>query len=231
MTTGLFDYPHKAAFGRVLPKTKLYDHTGAKTKLRRLFVDQVDQVVWRFKLAPETLNLAATERVTEIQILEISLRTQEVDEELLRTIDDAIPFPLIFELTRLGKRRAIAAFKRPNDVNASRWVIGDYLSTDWTPEAEPRVPLPVALNLEGLYEQILTAMMPPSVQSGGTLQQRMTRLQAIRAQAREIERITLRLNREKQFNRRVAINAELRTANQQLERLTRADAPMAATSE
>ena len=54
--------------------------------------------------------------------------------------------------------------------------------------------------------------------------------EAIKAQAREVERITARLGREKQFNKRVAINAELRAAKQELERLTGAH-PRAAVSD
>ena len=41
----------------------------------------------------------------------------------------------------------------------------------------------------------------------------------MRAKQREIERIKLRLAREKQFNKRVAINAELREATNQLKGL------------
>jgi hypothetical protein len=44
--------------------------------------------------------------------------------------------------------------------------------------------------------------------------------EAIAAQQKEIERIKARLGREKQFNKRVAINGELRNAKQELERLT-----------
>ena len=231
MTAGLFDYPRSAAFGRVLPKNKIYEHAGASAGLKQLFVTQVDQIVWRFKLAPETINLAATSAVTEIQIFEISLRTGSPDEDILRAIDRAIPFPIIFELTWSGKRRATAAFKRPSEADASKWVISEYFSTDWTSEGGPRDALPVALDLGGLYDKLLTAMMPTQVGSDGAIQERVARLEAVRAQAREIERITLRLNREKQFNKRVAINAELRGAKLEMERLTRATAPMAATSE
>ena len=49
MTVGLFNYPRSAAFGRVLPKNKIYEHAGASAGLKQLFVTQVDQIVWRFK--------------------------------------------------------------------------------------------------------------------------------------------------------------------------------------
>jgi len=53
-----------------------------------------------------------------------------------------------------------------------------------------------------------------------TLDQRIELAEAIAAQQKEIQRIKARLGREKQFNKRVAINAELRDAKQKLERLT-----------
>ena len=51
------NYPKQAAFGRTLPKNKIYEHSGANTRLKDLFVEQVEQIVWQYKLAPETINL------------------------------------------------------------------------------------------------------------------------------------------------------------------------------
>ena len=64
MTEAFFDYPKAAAFGRVVPKSRIYEHAGVGTALRDLFVTQVDQIVWTYKLAPETINLAATKAVS-----------------------------------------------------------------------------------------------------------------------------------------------------------------------
>lgn len=221
--TAFFDYPKSAAFGRVVPKNKIYEHAGANTALKDLFVREVDQIVWRFKLAPETTNLDATAAVGEVQVFGISLKTGHLNEAVLRAIDKAIPFPLIFELTWRGKRKATAAFKRPSEADGSKWVISEYFATDWAPEDTPREPLPVSLDLGALYDRLLTAMMPTSAQISEDIQTRVDRMEAIRAKTREMERIKARLSREKQFNKRVAINAELRAAKQELERLTAGD--------
>lgn len=217
--TAFFDYPKAASFGRVIPKTRIYEHAGAGTALKDLFVAQVDQIVWKFKLAPETINLAATRAVAEIQVFGISLRTGKLDEEVLRAIDRAIPFPLIFELTWSGKRKAIAAFKRPSEADPTKWVVSEYFGTDWTPEDAPRRPLPVALNLGALYDSLLTPMMPVAAPAGEDIQARVARMETIRAKTREVERIKARLAREKQFNKRVGINAALRRARQDLDAL------------
>ena len=223
MTAVFFDYPKAAAFGRVVPKTRIYEHAGANTALKDLFVTQIDQIVWKFKLATETTNLAATRAVREIQVFGVSLRTNKLDDEVLRAIDRAILFPLIFELTWSGKRKAVAAFKRPSEADAAKWVVSEYFATDWEPGDAPRQSLPVALNLGGLYDAILTAMMPVAKVADEDIQTRVARMEAIRAKTRELDRIKIRLAREKQFNKRVAINAELRVTRQELERLTKGE--------
>jgi hypothetical protein len=246
--TGFFDYPKGAAFGRVLPKNKIYEHAGANTALKDLFVREVDQIVWRYKLAPETINLSATKSVAEIQVFDISLKTRQLDEAVLRAIDKAIPFPLIFELSHGGKRKAMAAYKRPSEADSAKWVISEYFATDWVADAAARSPLPVALNLGAMYDALLGGIMaglplaPAGFEEAGQvafdharpaerLADRVQRMEAIRAKTRDVDRIKARLAREKQFNKRVAINAELRAAKLELERLTGAKAPTTAPSE
>jgi hypothetical protein len=41
------NYPKQAAFGRVLPKNKIYEHSSANTRLKDLFVEQVEQIIWQ----------------------------------------------------------------------------------------------------------------------------------------------------------------------------------------
>ncbi|NDS15430.1 DUF4391 domain-containing protein, partial [Escherichia coli] len=43
----LINYPKQAAFGRTLPKNKIYEHSGANTRLKDLFIEQVELIVWR----------------------------------------------------------------------------------------------------------------------------------------------------------------------------------------
>ena len=82
----LYDWPRAAAFGRVIPKTKIYEHAGATTGLKDLFVREVDQIVWSHKLAPETVNLAATKQVAEIQVFRITARTASCGVEHGRAV-------------------------------------------------------------------------------------------------------------------------------------------------
>lgn len=210
MTTVLFDYPKKAAFGRVLPKSKIYEHARPTSAIKELFVRQVEQISWQYKLAPETINIKGTVAVPEIQVFSIALRDDELKTEVLRSIDQAIPFPILFELKHDGKVKPTAAFKRPSEADATKWVVSEYFDGDWALGDTLRMPLPMVFDLEALYGHLLAPLMPYPARPGEGLQARVERMERIRIKQRELVRCEARMRKEKQFNRKVVINAELR---------------------
>jgi hypothetical protein len=215
----LFEYPAKASFGRILPKNKIYKNASLTVAQKDLFVQQVESIVWKYKLAPETINLPSTRSVQEIQIFHIALKQGELKKDVLRCIDKAIPLPIMFELYYGGKCKAIACYKRPNEADSSKWVISDYVETGWLTENTPRSAMPVALDLGKLYEALLSPLIPYPTMNNESMAQRMERIETIRAKQRELEKAESRLNREKQFNRKVEINAEIRAMQRDIERL------------
>jgi hypothetical protein len=214
-------YPAQSAFGRTLPKNKVYEHSGANTRLKGLFVKQVEQIVWQYKLAPETINLPASPGVPEIQVFSLQLKVPELHLDVLRCIDGAIPFPILFELAFEGRTQVVAGYKRPNESDASRWVLSEYFATDWLPVDCQRTAMPVALHMGGLYEQLLHRLIPFSARPQETLADFVARVVQAQAKQRELDKTTARLEKEKQFNRKVEINAAVRQLKSELESLSR----------
>lgn len=219
MTTTLFEYPRNAAFGRVLPKSKIYEHAHPTTATKELFIRQVEQIIWQYKLAPETINIESTTAVPEIQVFSITLKEGELKSEVLHCIDQAIPFPIIFELRFNAKVKPIATFKRPSDAVATKWVISEYFDGDWVPDNSPRRPLPLVFDLAELYIHLLTPLMPFPARPGENFQAQVQRMELIRLKQRELEKCKGRIYKENQFNRKVEINAELRDLQQELKGL------------
>lgn len=214
-------YPKQATFGRNLPKNKIYEHSGANTRLKDLFVEQVEQVVWQYKLAPETINLPAKPGVPEVQVFAIQLKTPELNLDVLRCIDGAVQFPIVFEVSFDGKTQVVAAYKRPNESDASRWVLNDYFATEWLPASSERAAMPLALDLASLYEQLLHRLMPLPARPKESLADLVARVELAAAKRREVEKTASKLAKEKQFNRKVEINATLRQLKHELEQLSR----------
>ncbi len=212
----LFHYPKQAAFGRVVPKNKIYQHAKPSSAVKQRFVAQIDKIVWRYKLATETINLASCRAVPEIEIFEIQLKTPELMEDVLHCIDQAISFPILFELRYQEQVKFTAAYKRPSEAGGTKWVVDDYLSSPWLPADTERAPLPVSLDLERLYEQLLRALLPIPERAGEALKDQMNRYAEIQRKEKERNKLESRLHREKQFNRKVEINAQLRAVQQAL---------------
>lgn len=212
----MFAYPRQAEFNRVLPKSKIYAHAKPSKAVKGLFVSQIGEIVWKYKLSPETINLPARHGITEIQVFEIALKGEELDEDVLRTIDKAIPFPILFQLTHGDRIRFATSYKRPSDADSTKWVIEASFMTDWLPAGQERPSLPVALDLANLYEHLIHRHLPLPPRAGETLRDHVARHMAIQAKEKECERLEGRLNREKQFNRKVEMNAALRTLRQEL---------------
>ena len=119
----------------------------------------------------------------------------------------------------VGQIQIAAAHKRPSEADTAKWVLSDYLRSDWLPADTPRSALPVALNLGVLYEQILTALMPIVPQTAEFLSARMDRTHALKTKEREISQLKSRLKRETQFNIKMTLHGQLREAQADFEHL------------
>ncbi|WP_119309842.1 DUF4391 domain-containing protein [Cohaesibacter haloalkalitolerans] len=210
--SALFRYPDQARLKRIVPKSRVYEAVGASTALKERFVRELDQITWAYKLAPETINLPATKQVPELQVFLLTLKAPQLHDDILRAVDRAIPFPLVFELSYEGQIQVAAARKRPSEADSSKWVLGDYLRTGWFPEESERTTLPVSLNLGGLYEQILTALIPIAPAKNEDFEARLARLEVMQAKEREINQLKSKLKRETQFNIKMTLHGELQEA-------------------
>jgi hypothetical protein len=119
-----------------------------------------------------------------------------------------------------------AAYKRPNEANSRKNVVEAYFETSWEPASESRPPLPVALDLAGLYEQMLQRHMLASPMAlaprpGEPLQAMADRASQIRAKENECRQLEARIKKEIQFNRKVDLNLALRGRRAELAQLQR----------
>jgi len=236
-------FPETAKFGRVIPKEKLYQQAGVNPPLKQLFTDQVSQIKWAYKLAENTINLAKTEQVDEIEVIQIKLKTGELDQQVLAAIDRAIPHPTLFVLHREkqdGTEIAyIAAHKQKVATKIKeKWQQSQYLQSEWLKSKDlENNPLPTATHLQGLYEQLLNAFIPAetlntvsdiagdyvidTVQTtkAKTIDEKLADLAEIEALNKKIQQVKTKRDKEKQFNRRRELNDKFKALKQRVAKL------------
>jgi len=126
------DFPTTTKVGRVIPKEKFYTKTTVNTKLRQMFVDEIDKIVWTNKIAPETLNITA-KHYAELQVFEITLKGSTISSQVLKHIDTFIPYPILFILKHTGATKAVMGYKEPNLNNQNQMKTDAYYETSWQP--------------------------------------------------------------------------------------------------
>ena len=222
MKAFFYHFPDKALVNRNIPKTKFYEHAAISRAVKEAFVSQIQQITWAYKLSPETINLAAVKGVFEVQVFNIQLKVPELADGVLLSIDKAIPHPVIYQLLFQDKIRTVLAYKRMNEADDSKWVVEQYFSSNWLTldEAEAcKQPLPIALNMGGLYEQMIKALMPITANEGESLKAQTERLNQLTQKQKEIAQLQSKMRNEKQFNRKVEINNQLKALQTQLAQL------------
>ncbi|EPM1881257.1 DUF4391 domain-containing protein [Morganella morganii] len=220
-------FPDKAKFGRVVPKNKIYEHSAASAGLKSLFVEQVDQILWAYKLSPNTLNIPQTSEVSEIQVFSVKLKGDSIDDSVLKAIDLAIPFPILFEVwVASGEKGHYAAcYKRKAENDQSKWVCSRYLFSETfylgnaSTVTSEVLGLPTAIDMAELYQKLLARLLPIPKRTAESIEEAIERLVATQALEKQISQYKKKVHAEKQFNRKVELNKQLKNLKCELEKL------------
>ena len=220
----LFRWPNAGRVDRIISKERLYSESGVTTAVRQRFIDQVQRVRWAYKLGEESIRLKGTANVSEIQVFEIELKNATLDDTVLATIDKSIPSPIVFELSRDDGdcvEQAMSAADVP--ASAGKPKAKAYFRSGWIRTADERAALPQALDIEGLYAQLLGALLPHPLRRGEKLSDGIARMEGIRKLEREIGRLEKKVRLEPQFNRKVELRRNLRALQDELDSTTTPD--------
>lgn len=202
--------PVSTEFNKRIPKQKFYENIAVTPAMKKAFVEQIRIIYWRNKIATTTLNLAAGEQVTEIEVFEVRLSAPELDESVLRQIDREIPYHILFLLEYEGKYRAVIGYKEAV-VGKTAFKVNRYYSTDWMDEDDLPVHLE-GLTLDAVYENFVRQIAGDVLGAGeSTSLKDSVEQQKQREQLeKQIVALEAKIRKEKQLNRRMEMNTELK---------------------
>ena len=215
----MLDLPKSTEFNRRIPKQKFYENLTVSPAVKRIFVEQIRVIWWRNKIAPATMNLAAGEAVTEIEVLEVCLSAPKLDEAVLRQIDKEIPYHILFLLEYEGNYQAWTAYKEAAGSGTSAFKVGSYYHTDWMEESA--LPLKLdGLNTDKVYENFVRQIAGETLSGADeTLKESVERDKRRQELQKQIAILQVKVRREKQLNKQVQLNAELKRLKKELEEL------------
>lgn len=214
----MLGFPVSTEFNKRIPKQKFYDNLDVSPTLRRVFVDQIRLVYWRNKLPASTLNIAAGEVVSEVEVFEVRLNEPKLDEAVLKQIDKEIPYHILFILTCDGKAQAWIGYKEAAASGNNAFKVNRYYHTDWMPEDELQLRID-GLNMDTVYESLVRQIAGDKLQadSGESLKESVERDEKKKQLEKQIATLESKMRKEKQLNRRMEMNAELKRLKIELE--------------
>lgn len=209
--------PQSTEFNKRIPKQKFYEHITVSPALKKSFVDQIRMIYWRNKVAATTVNLAPGTIVDEVEVFEIKLNSASLDEAVLRQIDREISYHIIFLLEYEGKLQAWTAYKEKTPTANAAFKVGKYYHTEWMTEAE--LPIRIdGLNLDTVYENFVRQIAGDALKadSGESLKASVERDEKKKQLEKQIAVLENKMRREKQLNRQMEMNAELKKIEKEL---------------
>ena len=212
--------PKSTEFNKRIPKQKFYENLSVTPALKRIFIDQIKVIYWRNKIAPTTMNLAAGETVTEIEVFEIRLATPQLDVSVLKQIDKEIPYHIVFLLEYEGKYQAWTAYKESAASGNNAFKVETYYHTDWLTEQD--LPLKIdGLNIDAVYENFVRQIAGDSLRAKNeeSLKESIERDARRQMLQKQIAVLQAKVRNEKQLNKQVQMNTELKKLKRELEEL------------
>lgn len=213
--------PKSTEFNKRITKQKFYDHLTVSPTLKRSFVDQIRIIYWANKIAPSTLNLEEGKNVTEIEVFHIRLNQETLDENVLKQIDREIPYHILFVLEYDGKYKAVIGYKEAAGSGKAAFKVDRYYQTEWMPE--DKLPLHLdGLNIDTVYENFVRQLAGDVLQAATpqeSLKESVARDDRRDALQKQINKLQAKIRKEKQLNRQMEMNAELKKLRRELEEL------------
>ena len=204
--------PKTTEFNKRIPKQKFYENLDVSPALKKVFVDQVKTIYWRNKIATTTVNLAPGTDVTEIEVFEVKLNSQTLDEGMLQQMDKEIPYHILFILEYQKQYQAWIGYKEAATSGTAAFKVSKYYHTDWMNEED--LPVKVeGLNIDMVYENFVRQIAGNKLQvanDGESLRETVARDDEMQTLKKQIETLQTKIRKEKQLNKQMEMNKELK---------------------
>lgn len=152
--------PKSTEFNRFIPKQKFYKDLYTKkslpSKTKNYFVKQIKSITWENKIDHTTMNIVKGCFVEEIEVFRVELYDYEIDDSVLYTIDENIPYHILFVFEYNNKRKYSLSYKEISR-KTETITLHKIFQSDWVSEDEDLLKLS-GISLDDMYENLLNSI-------------------------------------------------------------------------
>ena len=199
------------------PKESFYTHATLTPAIKRAMVDDVEQIVCSHTLSAGTLNVNASDKVRQIDVLTVTLKKRECNEKIFEVIEKAIPRHILFVLRFKNECRLLIHYKEAYENVKGKYRIVEIYSTDWQPEKEVSLSI-TGLDLERIYHNFVYQIAGNKLtkEPGRDLCKAVEQHQEAEKIRKKIARLEDQLSKEVQFNLQLQLSVEIKNLKKKL---------------
>ena len=213
----MIQFPSSTRKGIRLPKESFYTHATLTPAIKRAMVDDIEQIVWSHTLTAETLNVNASDKVRQIDVLTVTLKKRECNEKIFEVIAKAIPRHILFLLRFKNECRLLIHFKEVYENVKGKFRIVESYTTDWQLWEEISLSI-TGLDLERIYHNFVYQIAGNKLtkEPGRELAKAIEQNQEAEKIRNRIARLEDKMRKEVQFNLQLQLSAEIKALKKQL---------------
>ncbi|MDM8232565.1 DUF4391 domain-containing protein [Phocaeicola barnesiae] len=215
----ILSFPTSTIVSKPVPKNAFYGRSD-DSSLREFLTREFEGIVWLYKLAPATLNVEDGEYVHEIDLFYCRMKENEYSIKPFCAMDELLPRHTVFLIEYGGKFDLLMHHKEISFVHGEqKWKCGvSELKRDIRIEVN-------TLNIQGqsmdaVYNGLLSQISGLSASTREEYKEQVDVRKQIESIQKQIMTLQKRIKAEKQFNRKMELNTEVRQLRKEMTLLT-----------
>ena len=201
----MFNLPEKTALRKLIPKKHIYEafSDDLTAEKKKLFDEDIKSITVVNEISPQSINIAETEQIGAIFVVEISLKKPDFQEKNIISIAKLFNQNMIFSLK----------FK-DNFVPAVYMKNGTFLQGAWRKELSLELN---GLNLDEVWDNFIIQIGDIQLEGNNSVEEQVALDNKRQELTVKIEVLKRRIYKEKQARRKYDLNKELKQLIAELE--------------
>ena len=199
----MYGLPQRTEINKPLHKTKVFEKFDLTASQRDSFDADISRMFITHVVAESTIpTIKAGNEIADFYIIEVSLKRREYAPKNIELLAKFIPRKILFVLHFEEKAQFAIHHTK-------------LICSEWQQRDTLNVPL-AGLDLDAVWENIVATIGSITVQEGNTLTEQIKNDEQKTKLQKQIQLLQQKLNKEKQYNKQIEINAEIKRLKKQL---------------
>jgi len=213
----MIEFPITTSVGKTVPKTAFYKHLEVNARMKRIFVNDVERIVWANKFAPTTLNVSDGKFVHEITVFNVLVKNKDCPSDIFVFIDKNIPRHTVFILTDETECSVVINYKEEaQGTTGQPYKVTNTYQSPWMHLSE--ISLPIEGNtMDALYENMVRHVAGVHIiDKAASLKEDIEVSEKQEQLRKEIAALKKKLALERQPTKKFALHKKLKELEKQL---------------